>query len=511
MSSHSSIKDDPFSRATPPPPPDGSAPPELAAPPGSVQEPDDSLPEWGMDDLPPASRAAAALAGWTSLLPVQAKTIPYVMAKRDLMVQSRTGSGKTGAFLLPILERVDPSKPGCQALILTPTRELAHQVRNEAELLSRDSGIMTIPVYGGVGYGPQLDAFRAGVHIVVGTPGRILDHLIRRSLTLADLKIIVFDEADRLLSMGFYPDMRAIREFLPRRRYNAYLFSATYPSHVHRLAGEFLRDPDFLSLSRDHVHIAEVEHRYCLTDPMDKDRCLARLLEVENPPSAFIFCNTKSKVHYINVVLQRFGHDSDELSADLSQAAREKVLGRVRRGELRYLVATDVAARGIDIHELSHVFMLEPPEDPEGYIHRAGRTGRVGARGTVICLVSGMEEFALKSIAKRFGVPILPIPAPTAEDVEAVVAQRVTALLEADLRARDRVEGERLRRFLPLAAGLGGCEEEHPIVAMLLDEYYMKTLQAPVIPPQPDPQPGQQPAPWSPEPQRRRPPRSRGR
>ena len=191
----------------------------------------------------------------------------------------------------------------------------------------------------------------------MGTPGRVLDHLLRRTLSLDDLETLVFDEADRMLSIGFYPDMKEIQRYLPRRPLPAALFSATYPAHVLNLAGEFLRDPQMLSLSQGQVHVAAIQHLYCECRPMDKDRALVRLLETENPASAIIFCNTKANVHYVAGVLQGFGYSADELSADLSQGRREEVLDRLRRGKVRLLVATDVAARGIDIPALSHVIL----------------------------------------------------------------------------------------------------------------------------------------------------------
>jgi len=450
-----------------------------------VVEPENALPPMALEELPERMRAAAMRVGWTQLMPVQARTIPYILAGRDLMVQSRTGSGKTGAFVLPILKRIERQRAICQALVLVPTRELAKQVARDAEILAGDEGVRTVAVYGGVAYGPQFEAFRRGAHVVIGTPGRILDHLLKRSLTLDGLQILVFDEADRMLSMGFYPDMKEVQRYLPARRINGYMFSATFPPAVLRMAGEFLHQPEFLSLSRDHVHVAETEH-VCYTVPaMDKDRALVRIIEIENPTSAIIFCNTKQKVHFVNVVLQRFGYDADELSADLSQEAREQVMARARREQLRFLVATDVAARGIDIPSLSHVFLYETPEDPEAYIHRAGRTGRAGAAGVAISLVAGIENLDLQRTAARFGIEFEERPLPTDADVEAIVAERVTVLLEARLRERrlDQLLAERMNRFVPLGQTLAGTEDESAVIAMLLDDYYQQTLHAP--PPQP--------------------------
>jgi len=313
----------------------------------------------------------------------------------------------------------------------------------------------------------------------VGTPGRVLDHLLKGALSLDKLKILVFDEADRMLSMGFYPDMKRIQRFLPARPISAYMFSATFPAHVMRLAGEFLHQPEFLSLSRDHVHVTGTDHVYYIVPGMQRERSLVRIIEAENPVSAIIFCNTKSTVHYVAVVLKRFGYDADELSSDLAQGARERVMGRVRNGTLRFLVATDVAARGIDIPDLSHVIQYEPPEDPELYVHRAGRTGRVGASGVAISIVAGMEQFKLREISRMYDIDLQEKALPTEEDVETIVSQRIIASLESDLRSRDSLQNERMRRFIPLARSLTEAEEESPLIAMLLDDYYQRILQAP--------------------------------
>ncbi|HBF34221.1 TPA: ATP-dependent helicase, partial [Candidatus Sumerlaeota bacterium] len=436
-------------------------------------------------ELPEVLREACTRAGWTTLTPVQAKSIPYFMAKRDLMVQSRTGSGKTGAFVLPILERIDMSRPTCQALILTPTRELARQVAEAAHTLAGDVGLRVAAVFGGVDFRPQLEAFRLGAHIVVGTPGRVLDHLMSGALSLKDLRILVLDEADRMLSMGFYQDMRRVRSFMPRESVNSCLFSATFPPYVLSLAREFLRDAEMLSLSHDQLHVAETEHVFYNVPPMDKDRALAQIIEIENPTSAIIFCNTKSRTHYITVVLQRFGYDAAEISADIGQKERDEVMERARNGSLRFLVATDIAARGIDIPNLSHVVQYEPPDDPENYIHRAGRTGRNGAAGEAITLVEGMEKLQFVRMTKRLGVEVTERPLPTQEEVEDVVAQRVTALLEARLRDRDKLQIERMRRFYPLAKGLGENDEELDLVAMLIDDYYQNAIHGSLVLPEP--------------------------
>ena len=464
-------------------------------------EPRTALPEVTFEGLPPRLRDAAGRAGWTSLMPVQARGIPYLIAGHNMMVQARTGSGKTGTFLLPMLERLDPARNECQALILVPTRELARQVWQDAQTLFGQAGLKSVAVYGGVGYGAQSEALKGGAQVVIGTPGRVLDHLLKRTFSLEKLQTLIVDEADRMLSMGFYPDMRQVRGYLPRRALHTCMFSATFPISVMRVAHEFIRDPEFLNLSSDHMYVSEVEHVFYIVPGMDKDRSLVRLIEIENPTSAIIFCNTKVRVHYVAVVLQRFGYDADELSADLTQQARERVLERVRQGTLRFLVATDVAARGLDIPELSHVIQYEPPDDVENYIHRAGRTGRAGASGTAISLVNSGERFALERIAKAYEIQMQERPIPSDEDVAAVVAERLTALLEARLRERDKLQTERSHRFEPLARALAEAEGELPLITMLLDDLYQQLQHAPVV------VPGEAPA-FQPQPENK--PQDRG-
>ena len=442
----------------------------------SVDEPENALPEVSLADLPQLLQTACAKAGWNNLMPVQSRALPYLLEGRDLMVQSRTGSGKTGTYLLPLMARLNPAMPAVQALILVPTRELAVQVEQEAKTLFKGSGFTVAAVYGGVGYGKQMDALRQGVSVVVGTPGRVLDHLLRRTLNLDHISALIFDEADRMLSIGFYPDMKEIQRYLPETSIHAMLFSATYPPHVLKLAGEFLTDPQMLSLSTTQIHVAEVQHLYCECKSMEKDRTLIKILEVENPASAIIFCNTKATVHFVTAVLQGFGINADELSADLSQSRREDVLSRLRKGTIRFLVATDVAARGIDIPELSHVFLYEPPDDRESYIHRAGRTGRAGAAGVVISLVDIMEKMELQRIAKYFKVPLTQHMAPTDEEVAHAVGMRVTALLEARFRQLNGLERERMKRFEPLVQSIAEDPEQRHLLTLLLDDCYQKSL-----------------------------------
>jgi ATP-dependent RNA helicase DeaD len=357
-------------------------------------------------------------------------------------------------------------------LILVPTRELAQQVTRDAKQLAGESAFSVISVYGGSSYKPQIQAFKDGVHLVVGTPGRILDHLIKRNLKLDDLKILVFDEADRMMSMGFFEDMLHVQEFLPDRAVQTGMFSATFPSQVIRLTQYFLTDPEFISLSREHIHVEDTEHVFYRVPGMDKDRALVRIIEMENPQQTIIFCNTKDRVFYVARVLQRFGFNADQLSSDLTQKTRDEVLKRLREGRLRFLVATDVAARGIDIPDLSHVIQYEPPEDLEAYIHRAGRTGRAGASGTAIMLVNYNEDRQLTRIGAHYNINFTEKTLPQGEDVENLVSQRLIGQLEARIRERDRLQIERMQRFIPLVKDLAEDEESQQLLALLLDDTY---------------------------------------
>ena len=429
----------------------------------------EELPPFSFESLREPLRRAVSEIGWREPMPVQARIIPYFMRGDDVIVQSHTGSGKTGAFLLPICEQLDPAVSGCQALIMAPTRELALQVKVELDRVNVHLGLRSVAVYGGVGYGPQLEAFKQGAHIVVGTPGRLLDHLGRGSLTLKHLRYLVIDEADELLSMGFYPDMNRIKQYLPRKRVSA-MFSATMPASVKRLSNEFLANPIFLGLSGDSQHVPDMDHLYYVVDPMQKDRVLMRIIELENPESGIIFCNTKSEVEYLTSFLRRFGYDVDQISGDLGQRERENVMGKLKRHELRFLVATDIAARGIDVSHLEYVFIYDWHKDFEQYIHRAGRTGRAGNRGVAVSLVSIMEEPDLKRYAKRFGIPFMAKLAPTEDDMQRRITERLLARLEARQRDMNTAQRERARRFGILLDQIQEHEHGRELMLMLLDE-----------------------------------------
>jgi ATP-dependent RNA helicase DeaD len=406
-------------------------------------------------------------------MPVQRKAIPYHLAKRDLIVQSQTGSGKTGAFLLPLFDLLDPDEKEQQVLILTPTRELARQIHEEFERMKiatpETNKLEAALVYGGVSYEPQIKALKKkGAQVVIGTPGRTLDHLKKKNFIAKNVRMLILDEADEMLSMGFYPDMKDIVGFLPEER-ESYMYSATMPPKVRSVAREFLDDPGFLSLSSDKVSVDEIKYRYYLVNPMDKDRTLERLLELEEPESALIFANTKREVRYLDRFLSNKGYDVDRMSGDLSQPKREKALDRLREGELRLLVATDVAARGIDVSDLSHVFIYDVPQDHEYIIHRSGRTARAGKEGTTIVLATHEDEFELKRMASTYDIDIEKAELP--EDPQ----REATALLE-DRYDDAATDAEAIDQFVPLVRELS--EDRPELLASLVNELYAQSKES---------------------------------
>ena len=426
----------------------------------------------------PLQRGVASL-GWSSPMPVQAQVVPLMREGRDLIVKAMTGSGKTGAFGIPIVDAIDADTKGCQALVLAPTRELAKQVSAEIEALGKPKGILALEIYGGVGYQQQLDGIEAGRHVIVGTPGRILDHLGSGRLKLDGVRILVLDEADEMLSLGFWPDMREIAKYLPEERQSC-LFSATIPEKVKSLSRFFLTDPEFVSMGDEAGSPQEIEHYYVITAQQDKEANLLKLLEYEDPESAIVFCNTKDDVRYVTSFLQRRGFDADQISGDLSQAAREAAMARIKAGKLRILVATDVAARGIDISDLTHVLSYAAPESPEVYVHRTGRTGRAGKTGTAISLVSGFDIGNFRTIQTVNKIKIEERKVPTDSQIATRLRERLANKAEQQLRHLGEREKQALfERFLPVVKDLAsredGVTELATICALYLHEHRVET------------------------------------
>jgi ATP-dependent RNA helicase DeaD len=334
-------------------------------------------------------RKAIDTLGYKHPTPVQLAVFEPASRGKSLVVQARTGTGKTCAFGLPIVDTlVKKSVEHCQALILVPTRELALQVGRELIRLSEFRGTKVMSIYGGAPMGKQVEELAAGAQVVVGTPGRVLDHLRRGTMDPSHVRIFVLDEADEMLSMGFAKELHAIVEFLPKERQGLY-FSATIPGDITRLASSQLKDPEYITLSSDSVGALSIQHFIYLTrgGGVDKRADIVKVLEVEDPESAILFCNTKDETEKLAEYLKVRGYDADWLNGDLEQRERERIMQATRDGKLRFLVATDVAARGIDVSHLTHVFNADFPENAEAYVHRTGRTGRAGRTGTAISIV----------------------------------------------------------------------------------------------------------------------------
>ena len=361
------------------------------------------------DDVPLDAdiRAGIDARGYTNPTPVQAKAIPVAVEGHDLLVRSETGSGKTAAFLIPTLNRVPAGYGKNACIVLCPTRELAIQVADEAKALLGDhKNLRVVTVYGGVGIGPQADALNAGAEIVIGTPGRVRDHIRRGNLKLGDALVGCLDEADEMLSMGFFEEVTAILSELPKTA-QILLFSATVEARLKQLIGRFLKEPKEIYISVDKAQANEnIDHvLYETTLEYPKPRQLLYVMLKEQPRSAIVFCNTRSDTDTVARFLSRQGFDAEPISSDLNQKARERVMARIKRGEIEYLVATDIAARGIDISDLSHVFNYSLPEDPAVYLHRTGRTGRIGKKGTAISLMSGKELGTRKALEGKYKIP----------------------------------------------------------------------------------------------------------
>jgi ATP-dependent RNA helicase DeaD len=335
--------------------------------------------------------------GYTAPTPIQTRIIPALLAGQDVIGQSQTGSGKTAAFALPILQHLTPGQRHVQALVLTPTRELALQVTTAIEQYGQAVGVRALSVYGGQPYSEQIGRLKRGVDVVVGTPGRLLDLIEKQALDLQFVDCVILDEADEMLSMGFIADIEAILRETPEDRQTG-LFSATLPQPIRALAQRYLREPQSFTMGGQQRTVATVEQRYYLINEADRLAALTRLFEVEPIVSALVFARTRIGTgELVNELVSR-GFTAELLNGDLSQEAREKVLHRFRNNQIKVLVATDVAARGLDIDHVTHVFNYDLPGDPEVYVHRIGRTGRAGKSGIAISLLTPKERWFLRKI-----------------------------------------------------------------------------------------------------------------
>ena len=366
--------------------------PEAApsANPSLAGDPAETPPTFDVLALSPEVRRAVDELGYVHPTPVQRAVFEPAARGGDLVVQARTGTGKTAAFGLPLVDKlVRPTQAAVQVLVLSPTRELALQISREVSALGKYRSIQCAAVYGGAPMQRQIDEIRGGAQLVIGTPGRVLDHLSRGTLDPSAIRTVVLDESDEMLSMGFLPQITEILARMPQG-HQTLLFSATVPPDVRRIAETRLRNPEFITLSGDHIGALSIQHFVYLSQ-RDKPSELVQIIEIENPESAIVFCNTREQTKRIAAALQQRGFSADWLNADLAQSDREKVMAATREGKLRFLVATDVAARGIDISHLTHVINADFPESTENYVHRTGRTGRAGRTGTALSLVTPQD------------------------------------------------------------------------------------------------------------------------
>lgn len=408
--------------------------------------------EFSCLDLHPQILQAVAELGYTTPTPIQSAVIPLMVAGQDVIGQAQTGTGKTAAFSLPTLHNHQPNQTSVQTLVLVPTRELALQVSSAIRAYGRHLGVRVLAIYGGQSYHQQISQLKRGLDIVVGTPGRLLDLIQKKVLDLSKVRIVVLDEADEMLSMGFIEDIEAILSATPSERQTA-LFSATLPASIQQLSERFMRAPQHIAVHQEQLTVAAIEQRYYVVNEADKLAALTRLFEVEEISCALIFTRTRLGTGELANELSVRGFPAEALNGDLSQDMREQTLRRFRAGQIKVLVATDVAARGLDIEDISHVFIYDLPEDPELYVHRVGRTGRAGKTGIALTLVTPKEIWRLRRIEKYARQAITRAALPSPEDIE-------------------RYRQEKLVNKVKIWLQRGRCQKEREIVNALVAEEY---------------------------------------
>lgn len=410
--------------------------------------------------------------GFTAPTPIQAQAIPHLLSGRDVVGQAQTGTGKTAAFSLPILDRIDPKNPAVQALILTPTRELALQVCQAIRGFNDDRRLKVVTIYGGQAIEPQISRLQRGAQIVVGTPGRILDLLGRGILKLDQVSWLVLDEADEMLNMGFIQDVEKILNQAPIERQTAF-FSATMDPSIRKLITKFLRSPVTITIEQPKAAPTRINQvAYLVPRGWTKARSLLPILELEDPESALIFVRTRKAAAELTSQLQAAGHSVDEYHGDLSQTQRERLLLRFRQRQVRWVVATDIAARGIHVDDLTHVINYDLPDSVENYVHRIGRTGRAGKEGTAISIIHPLDRRKLRDIEHHVRQRLEIASIPTRAQIEA----RQIEKLQANL--REALSGERMASFLPIVAQLSEEYEPHAIAAAALQMAYDQTRPA---------------------------------
>jgi ATP-dependent RNA helicase DeaD len=407
--------------------------------------------------------------GFSEPTAIQSQAIPHLLSGRDVVGQAQTGTGKTAAFSLPILEGIDNKIAAVQALILTPTRELAMQVAEAMRDFSADRRAQILTVYGGQSIDRQIQRLRQGVPVVVGTPGRVLDLLDRGSLKLDQVNWLVLDEADEMLSMGFIDDVEKILNQAPVDRQTA-CFSATMPSSIRELVTKFLRSPVTVTVEQPKAAPKQINQvAYMVPRGWTKARALQPILELEDPKSAIVFVRTRRQAAELTSQLQAAGHSVDEYHGDLNQTQRERLLLRFRQNQVRWVVATDIAARGLDVDHLTHVINFDLPDSVESYVHRIGRTGRAGREGTAISLIQPLDRRKLRLIERHVRQTLKITSIPTRAQIEGRHLEKLQT------QVRDALTGERMASFLPIVAQLSEEYDPHAIAAAALQMAYDQT------------------------------------
>ena len=379
---------------------------------------------------------AIAEMGFEQPSPIQAQSIPIAVEGKDMIGQARTGTGKTASFGIPMLQRINPKDKNLQAIVLCPTRELAIQSANEIRKLAKFlHGIKVLPIYGGQEISKQIRSLKGGVQIVIGTPGRVMDHLRRHTLKPQTVDIVVLDEADEMLNMGFREDIETILGQLPEER-QTMLFSATMPKPILEIAKRYLHEPEIVKVIQKELTVPKIEQYYYEVNPRKKNEVLSRLLDMYDPSLSLVFCNTKRKVDELVADLKGRGYFAEGLHGDMKQSQRDRVMNGFRNGRTDILVATDVAARGIDVDDVEAVFNYDVPQDDEYYVHRIGRTGRAGREGRAFTLVVGKEIYKLKDIQRYCKTKIKRQPIPSINDITDIkvekVLEKISGIIEQD-------------------------------------------------------------------------------
>lgn len=419
---------------------------------------------------------AIAEMGFEQPSPIQAQSIPIAVEGKDMIGQACTGTGKTASFGIPMLQRINPKDKSLQAIVLCPTRELAIQSANEIRKLAKFlHGIKVLPIYGGQEISKQIRSLKGGVQIVIGTPGRVMDHLRRHTLKPQTVDIVVLDEADEMLNMGFREDIETILGQLPEER-QTMLFSATMPKPILEIAKRYLHEPEIVKVIQKELTVPKIEQYYYEVNPRKKNEVLSRLLDMYDPSLSLVFCNTKRKVDELVADLKGRGYFAEGLHGDMKQSQRDRVMNGFRNGRTDILVATDVAARGIDVDDVEAVFNYDVPQDDEYYVHRIGRTGRAGREGRAFTLVVGKEIYKLKDIQRYCKTKIRRQPIPSVNDVAAI---KVEKLLE---QAGELIATDGLGRMMDLleeyldGSDYSATEMAAALLAMQLGETSTQTL-----------------------------------